>query len=130
MLYGFESLLIIIPCLFYIYELLKSNLLISLKSDANFISTCGLLFYFSISIPTYFSWYTLYYLSPGFDKILTILIIVMLYVTYNFIHESIFMPNTGSATITFLIFMILYIIVMIYIHYNNIIFCSEKTKII
>ena len=74
-LYGIESLLIIIPCLFYIYELLKSNLLISLKSDANFISICGLLFYFSISIPTYFSWYTLYYLSPGFDKILTVLII-------------------------------------------------------
>jgi hypothetical protein len=74
-LYGFESLLITIPCLFYIYELLKSNLLISLKSDASFISTCGLLFYFSISIPTYFSWYTLYYLSPGFDKILSILII-------------------------------------------------------
>ena|GEM_PF-1111047 len=72
-IFGFEGLLITIPCLFYIYEILMSDLHINLNSDSNFIVTCGLLFYFSVSIPNYFSWYTLYYLSPGFEKILVIL---------------------------------------------------------
>jgi|SRR5450432_88947 hypothetical protein len=67
---GTEGLLITIACLFYIYEILKSDLNIDLKSDANFIATCGILFYFSMSIPTYFSWFNLHYLAPGFQKII------------------------------------------------------------
>ena len=69
---GIEGLFITIPCLFYIYEILKSDIQLNLNSDSNFIVTCGLLFYFSVSTPNYFSWYTLYYLSPGFIKILII----------------------------------------------------------
>jgi hypothetical protein len=69
-LFGIESILIIIPCLIHIYEILKSNLTINLNHDPNFIVTCGILFYHSILIPTFFSWYILYYLSPGFEKIL------------------------------------------------------------
>jgi len=69
-LFGIEDLLITIPCLFYIHEILNSDLTIDLKSDSSFIATCGILFYFSISTPCCFSWYTLYYLSPGFEKIL------------------------------------------------------------
>jgi hypothetical protein len=67
---GVEGLLITIACLFYIYEILKSELEIDLKSNANFIVTCGILFYFSMSIPTYFSWYNLHYMAPGFQKII------------------------------------------------------------
>jgi hypothetical protein len=69
-IFGIEGLLITIPCLFYIYEILKSDLHINLNLDSNFIVTCGLLFYFSVSIPNCFSWYILFYLSPGFDKII------------------------------------------------------------
>jgi len=69
-LFGIEGLLIVIPCFFYIYEILRSDISINLKSDANFIVTCGILFYFSLSIPTYFSWFNLHYNAPGFDKIL------------------------------------------------------------
>jgi hypothetical protein len=69
-LFGIEGLLITIPCLFYIYEILKSDLHIDIKSDSNFVVTCGILFYFSVSTPIFFSWYTLYYLSPGFNQIL------------------------------------------------------------
>jgi hypothetical protein len=72
-LLGIEGILITIPCLFYIYEILTSDLIINLKSDSNFIATCGILFYFSISIPIFFCWYILYYISPGSDKILIIL---------------------------------------------------------
>jgi hypothetical protein len=69
-LFGIEGLLITIPCLFYIYEILKSDLHTDIRSDSNFIVTCGILFYFSVSTPIFFSWYILYYLSPGFSKIL------------------------------------------------------------
>jgi len=68
-LLGIEGILITVFCLFYIYEILKSDINVDLKSDANFIATCGILFYFSLSIPTYFSWYNLHYLAPGFEKI-------------------------------------------------------------
>ena len=71
-LFGMESILIVIPCLIYIFEILNSELKTDLKRDPNFIVTCGVLFYFSISVPIYFSWFTLYYLSPGFEKILLI----------------------------------------------------------
>jgi hypothetical protein len=67
---GIEGLLITVACLFYIYEILKSDLHVDLKSDANFIVTCGILFYFSVSIPTYFSWFNLHYMAPGFQKII------------------------------------------------------------
>jgi hypothetical protein len=72
-LFGFEDLFITIPCLFYIYEILKSDLSFDLKSDPNFIVTCGILFYYSVTAPCYFGWLTLYYLSPGFDKIIILL---------------------------------------------------------
>ena len=68
-LLGYESLLITGYCLFYIYEILKSDINTDLKTDANFIVTCGILFYFSLSVPTYFSWNNLHYLAPGFEKI-------------------------------------------------------------
>jgi hypothetical protein len=69
-LFGIEGLLITIPCFFYIYEILRSDLTVNLNSDANFIITCGTLFYFCVSIPTYLSWHNLFYLSPGIDKLL------------------------------------------------------------
>jgi hypothetical protein len=69
-LFGIECLLITIPCLFYIYEILKSDLPVNLNSDINFIITCGILFYFSISIPSYFSWYNLTLIAPGIVRIL------------------------------------------------------------
>ena len=68
-LLGVEGLLITGYCLFYIYEILRSDINTDLKTDANFIVTCGILFYFSLSVPTYFSWYNLHYLAPGFEKI-------------------------------------------------------------
>jgi hypothetical protein len=68
-LFGFQGIFIIVPCLFYIYEILKSDFLIDLKNNGNFIITCGILFNFGITIPSYFSWYNLYYLSPEFIKI-------------------------------------------------------------
>jgi hypothetical protein len=69
-LFGIECLLITIPCLFYIYEILKSDLPINLNYDTNFIITCGILFYFSISLPSYFSWYNLTLIAPGIIRIL------------------------------------------------------------
>jgi hypothetical protein len=68
-LLGVEGLLITGYCLFYIYEILSSGINTDLKTDANFIVTCGILFYFSLSVPTYFSWYNLHYLASGFEKI-------------------------------------------------------------
>jgi hypothetical protein len=83
-LYGFEGILIIVPCFFYMYEILKSDFLLDLKTNANFIVTCGILFYFGITIPSYFSWYNLYYISPGFIKI----IILTNYIFYTILFIS------------------------------------------
>ncbi len=54
-LYGLESILITIACLFYFLEILKSDRIIDFKSNSEFIVVCGLLFYFSISVPFFFS---------------------------------------------------------------------------
>ena len=78
-LFGIESLLITIPCFFYIYEVLKSEFIIDLQSDADFILTCGILFYYCISTPIYFSWFPLYYLVPNVEKILILLHLVFSY---------------------------------------------------
>jgi hypothetical protein len=66
---GIEGIIITICCLYYMFEILKSEINTDLKSDSNFIATCGILFYFSLSIPTYFSWYNLRYYAPGFHQI-------------------------------------------------------------
>jgi hypothetical protein len=72
-LLGVEGLLITIASLLYLYEILINDLVVDLKSNSNFIIACGILFYFSITVPIFFSWYTLYYLSPGSDITLTII---------------------------------------------------------
>jgi hypothetical protein len=69
-LIGIECLLLVIPCLFYIFEILNSDSTVNLGSDANFIITCGILLYFSISVPSYFSWYNLRLIAPGILRIL------------------------------------------------------------
>jgi len=71
-LFGIECFLLAVPCFFYINEILKSDMSINLNSDPNFIITCGILFYFSISAASYFSWYNLTLMAP---KVLRILIL-------------------------------------------------------
>jgi hypothetical protein len=65
-LFGLEDLFIAIPCLFYIYEIMKSDLDVDFKSDANFIITCGILFYFSITTPYFLAYYNLAATAPIF----------------------------------------------------------------
>jgi len=69
-LFGIECLLLTIPCFFYLYEILNSDTTANLSSNSNFIITCGILFYFSISVPSYFSWYNLRLTAPGILRIL------------------------------------------------------------
>jgi len=54
-LYGLENILITTACFLYLFEILKSEEIIDFKSDPKFISVCGILFYFSITIPFFFS---------------------------------------------------------------------------
>jgi hypothetical protein len=75
-LFGLECLLITIPCLFYVYEILRTEYYLDLKSNAKFIITCGLLFNFSLLVPIYFSWYTLFQINSDFNKILNFLSIL------------------------------------------------------
>jgi hypothetical protein len=71
--FGFENLLISVPCLFVIYEYMNSELLLDFKSNANFIIICGMLFYFSITTPFYFGYSILENITPRFFKIFGIL---------------------------------------------------------
>jgi hypothetical protein len=75
-LFGLECLLITIPCLFYVYEILRTEYFLDLKSNVKFIITCGLLFNFSLLVPIYFSWSTLFQINPDFNKILNFLSIL------------------------------------------------------
>jgi hypothetical protein len=83
-LFGIEGLLLTIPCFFYIFEIVKSDKYVDLKFSANFIVTCGILFYFGITIPAYFSWYNLYCMDPRFDKI----VIISNYIFYTLLFIS------------------------------------------
>jgi len=69
-LFGIECSLLAIPCLFYLNEIVKSDLSINLSTDPNFIITCGILFYSSISAPSYFSWYNLRLMAPNILRVL------------------------------------------------------------
>jgi hypothetical protein len=71
-LFGIECLLLVIPCFFYIYEILNSDLSINLNSNPNFIITCGILFYFSISAPSFFSWHNLSLIAPNILRTLVL----------------------------------------------------------
>ncbi len=76
-LFGIESLFIIVPCLFYIYEIAKSKFEKELKSDPYFIITCGILGYFSLQVPLEFSWHSLSNLFPNSDPTINFLNILM-----------------------------------------------------
>jgi hypothetical protein len=62
-LFGIENLFIIMPCLFYLYEMIKSDDIIDFKTDSNFMATCGILFYFSTTTPYFFGAYSLFKLG-------------------------------------------------------------------
>jgi hypothetical protein len=84
-MWGSEGLMIVIPCLFLIFEILQSNFNIDLKCDSAFIVTCGILFYSGISIPIYFSWSSLFFIIPEFHKIFifwTTLLYILLTTTF------------------------------------------------
>lgn len=78
-LFGVEGFLLTIPCLFYVLEILNSDTYFDLKANEHFIVSCGILFYFSITIPSYFGWYNLYYSDPTFYK----LVIISNYIFYT-----------------------------------------------
>jgi hypothetical protein len=84
-LLGLEYLLIVIPCLFYIYEIFKSDLNTDFKANANFIITCGVLFYFSITIPYLFSYYNFYAIAPQFltlSSLLNSIFYILLFMSF------------------------------------------------
>jgi hypothetical protein len=72
-LFGIENLFITITCLFYIYEVLKSDLAINFKSDPQFIVICGLLFYFSLMTPLSFSYFIWVKIAPELNQMVRIL---------------------------------------------------------
>jgi hypothetical protein len=76
--YGLGNLFITIASLFYIYEILKSDLINDFKTNAKFLVTCGALFYFSTTIPIFFLTNVLYALAPTFITL------------YNGINELLF----------------------------------------
>jgi hypothetical protein len=53
-IYGLENIFIAIPALLYIFEMVKSDDIVDLKSSSEFIAVCGILFYFSVTTPYFF----------------------------------------------------------------------------
>jgi len=77
-LYGLGNLFITIASLFYIYEILKSEVVVDFKADSNFLVVCGALFYFSTTIPIFFFTNVLNAMAPAFITL------------YNGINELLF----------------------------------------
>jgi len=71
-LFGLEDLFLAIPCMFYFYEIMKSDLHSDFKTDENFIITCGILFYFSITTPYFLENYNMYVIAPAFLNLFSI----------------------------------------------------------
>jgi hypothetical protein len=78
---GLEGILIIIPCLFYYSELLKSDFGVDFMSNDSFIIICGIFFYFSTTIPFYFFYFILFKISLSY---------YFFYVSFNLIMYSVF----------------------------------------
>ena len=65
-LYAIESLFLTISCLFYIFEILNSEMEIDFKTDPVFIVVCGILFYCSTMIPIFFFSHIIKVILPEF----------------------------------------------------------------
>jgi hypothetical protein len=65
-LFGIENLLITIASLYYIFSFLKSDKFIDFKSSPEFIASCGILFYFSITTPFFLVYSILYSASISY----------------------------------------------------------------
>ena len=65
-LFGIENFLITIPCLFYFYELAKSDLNLNFKSNDIFIAIFGIFTCFSIATPYYLFNYILFLISKPY----------------------------------------------------------------
>ena len=126
-LFGLEGLLITIPCFFYIYEIFKSDLRIDLRSNSNFIVTCGILFYFGVTIPSYLSWYNLYNVAPEALKITIILNYIFLHSSILLIKQSLYMYST-SAEVILLVFFTVFFSIMITFIVKILFFVQKKQK--
>jgi hypothetical protein len=93
-LFAFEGILVTAACFFYILEIIKSDTYIDLKADKHFIFSCGILFYFGTTVPSYLGLYNLYYLDPIFFKF----IIVSNYIFYTFLFITIMKAYLCTTT--------------------------------
>jgi hypothetical protein len=64
-LFALEGIMITIICLLYFYEFMKSGLAGDIQENTHFIVICGILFYFSTTVPFYFSSNSLLKISPA-----------------------------------------------------------------
>ena len=68
-LFALEGIIITAFCLVYFYEFMHSNLTNDIQDNTHFIVICGILFYFSTTVPFYFSSSSLLQISPTFSII-------------------------------------------------------------
>jgi len=65
-LFAIEGIFITTFSLFYFYEIIHTDFSVDISKDSNFIAISGILFYFSASVPYYFSSNQELKLSPNF----------------------------------------------------------------
>lgn len=68
-LFALEGILITLFCLFYFYEFMQSDTYKEIRSNSQFIIISGILFYFSTTVPYYFSAFSLIEISPTFSNV-------------------------------------------------------------
>ena len=72
-LVGFSYFCIAIPCVFYFYDLLRSELETDLKNDPVFYVVCGIFCYYAVAVPFSITYNILYDATP--------VVLVFLYLT-------------------------------------------------
>jgi hypothetical protein len=92
-LFGIENFLISICCLFYFYEVLNSELVLNFKSDAIFITICGLLFYFSIMTPLLFGYFIWFRVAPEFDQVVQIMNMIFYTILFISLMKAYLCPS-------------------------------------
>ena len=69
-LYGLENLFITIPCIFYFYQIFRSEEIIDYKSNSHFFVMCGVFFFYGTTFPFYVSYKIMYEVTPELYSVL------------------------------------------------------------
>jgi hypothetical protein len=96
-LFALEGFFILIPCLFYLFELTKLPSLFNLKKQPPFWIIIGSAFYFSITIPCYLLIYNIHARLPEYLPVINSFCFILYSILYLFFIKAFLCPQQTPA---------------------------------